>query len=354
MVASQQLFSRLSRRSWFRRFAVSHKSTLPTSSNEQIPVVPPKSPVLKYTVQPALPVPTSIVAPNYASPFHIPGILPDRPIIHKDADIERLRLAGSIAATVLRDALELVRQEGIHLSGTDVDYFVHSELLRRNAYPSPRFYAGFPKSVCVSVNEVVCHGIPDDRPLQFGDIVSLDVSCFIDGVHGDNCGTVIVGDYDPVDPSQVRAEFATDACRQHFARARRLVQATQECLDNAIGVVKAGSCLSDIGAACEQVSDAYGYTSVAAYRGHGIFEDFHIPPFVQHTRNPTKLQLEPGMIFTIEPMICEWQADIDEWDDEWTVVTRDQGWAAQFEHTILVTEEGAERLTLPDDPTTQA
>jgi len=225
---------------------------------------------------------------------------------------------------------------------------------------------GFPKSVCSSINEVVCHGIPDERPLELGDVVSFDVSCYVGGVHGDNCATVIVGDleegYDMNDSAgdeshgdddrdwfipPHKTQFSSDEEQERIITARRLVQAALEARDEGVSACKPGACLTDIGAAIHAVSDAYGYDTVRHYRGHGIFEEFHRAPFVKHFRNNERMELLPGMIFTIEPMIVEGSADCFEWNDNWTVVTRDGGRCAQFEHTVVITEDGVEILTLP-------
>lgn len=250
----------------------------------------------------------------------------------------------------MRDAARYARRAldyacGLATAGTktdEIDAAVHEYIITSSgdddsvAYPSPLNYAGFPKSLCASVNEVVCHGVPDGRPLRTGDVVSFDVSVFRNGVHGDNCATVVVGD-DGGDDDDGR-----------FARGRRLVAAAKESLAAAVDTCRPGSCLSDIGAAVEDVCDAYGYGTVRKYRGHGIGETFHSAPYVKHYRNSETLILKPGMIFTIEPMIVEGYHDCYEWaSDCWTVVTRDGGWAAQFEHTVLITEDGVEILTLP-------
>lgn len=212
-----------------------------------------------------------------------------------------------------------------------------------------------------------------------GDIVSFDVSCYVGGVHGDNCATVIVGDleegYDVNNNNNAavadnnksqkgsittstpiardwfippyKTQFASDEERERIVTARRLVQAALDARDEGVAVCKPGACLSDIGAAIHAVSDAYGYDTVRHYRGHGIAEEFHRAPFVKHFRNNDRMELLPGMIFTIEPMITEGKAECYEWSDNWTVVTRDGGRCAQFEHTVLITDEGVEVLNLP-------
>lgn len=192
--------------------------------------------------------------------------------------------------------------------------------------------------------------------MQRGDIVSFDVSCFLGGVHGDNCATIVVGDEQDVDEIGVdwrgvpyKAHWDSAGEEAMIRSARRLVHATRESLYTSIEKIGPGSCLTQVGAAVEDVADEYGYSTVGKYQGHGIGTDFHCAPFVQHFRNRDYLELVPGMIFTIEPMCVEYSGDCFEWDDEWTVATSDGGMAAQFEHTILITEDGVEILTLPED-----
>jgi methionyl aminopeptidase len=247
------------------------------------------------------------------------------------------------AAKLARQTLDLACQVAKPGVTTDeIDAIVHEAIISAGAYPSPLNYAGFPKSLCSSVNEVVCHGIPDERPLHKGDVVSFDVSCFLNGVHGDNCGTIIVGD-DPESP--VEASLS-EAERMYWNQARHLVKTTQEALNASIDTVRPGSCLTEVGAAIEDVANREGLQSVRKYRGHGIAHEFHCPPFVKHYRNFDRLTLREGMIFTIEPMLVTGMQDCLEWDDEWTVVTQDKSLAAQFEHTVLVTDTGVEVLTV--------
>ncbi|EED93481.1 probable methionone aminopeptidase, partial [Thalassiosira pseudonana CCMP1335] len=250
-------------------------------------------------------------------------------LIHDADSIAKMRKAAQLA----RKLLDYACHPSIARAGTtteQIDSLIHDAALANSAYPSPLNYMGFPKSLCSSVNEVVCHGIPDTRRLELGDVVSFDVSCFVGGVHGDNCATIVVGD--------VNDEFVT---------ARRLVQAALESRDEGVRACKPGGCLSDIGSAIHAVADAYGYDTVRHYRGHGISSDFHCAPYVKHYRNNEGMELIPGMIFTIEPMLTEGMAECDEWSDNWTVVTKDGGRAAQFEHTVLITDTGVEVLTVP-------
>jgi methionyl aminopeptidase len=207
------------------------------------------------------------------------------------------------AARIARETLDLACSLAVVGVTTDaIDAAVHDAILSKGAYPSPLNYAGFPKSLCSSINEIICHGIPDLRPLEFGDVVSFDVSCYLYfpddqvGVHGDNCATIIVGDsqeHDEIGSDwrgvPYRSQFSAGSDRTHFEEARRLVAATHQALFAGIAACKPGNCLSDIGAAIEGVSDREGYSSVRKYRGHGIGSEFHCAPFVRHYRNNDKL-----------------------------------------------------------------
>jgi methionyl aminopeptidase len=205
----------------------------------------------------------------------------------------------------------------------------HEFLLDHHAYPSTLGYRGFPKSLCSSLNEVICHGIPDSTVLKDGDIINLDVTISLDGVHGDTIATFFVGDVDQA--------------------SKALVQVTRECLDLGIAAVKPGGTVRDIGRAIQAHAEGKGYGVVRAFVGHGIGRAFHSEPQVYHYDNPSaRMELVPGMTFTIEPMITigDWRHEM--WDDGWTAVTRDRSRTAQFEHTLVVTETGAEILTTVD------
>jgi methionyl aminopeptidase len=245
--------------------------------------------------------------------------------VHNEAAINRMRASCKIARQVLDIACASAKPG---MTTDQIDVIVHQAIIERGAYPSPLNYHGFPKSVCSSINEVICHGIPDSRELQDGDIVSFDVSCFLGGCHGDNCATVGVGQMDQA--------------------GSRLITAAQEALDAGVQAAGPGKCLTDIGYAIHKVCDHYGYDTVRKYCGHGVFESFHTEPFVKHFRNRDTLKLKPGMIFTIEPMVTEGGQNSITWKDDWTAATVDGGRAAQFEHTILITEEGVEVLTVPE------
>lgn len=292
-----------------------------------------RAPVQKYPLTATRIVPSSIPRPPYARTGRVPpSVWLHQIALHTDDPVE-LRNAARLARHVLDVACAHV-QPGI--TSDEVDVLVHETIIQHGAYPSPLNYEGFPKSVCTSINEVICHGIPDLRPFQYGDVVSLDVSCHLQGVHGDNCATILVGD----------DEEASDV---QLAPARRLIQATRESLDAAVATCRPGSCLTSIGAAIQHVADSYGYQSVEKYRGHGIGTEFHCAPFVKHFRNHDYLRLQKGMVFTIEPMLTVGSADCFEWDDQWTVATSDGSLAAQFEHTVYITDDGVEILTLSEE-----
>lgn len=269
-------------------------------------------------------VPEGIERPDYAldphgRPRHRDGGGP------KDAaTIEAMRRAGRAAAEVLEVVGAAVRPG---VTTDELDAIAHEECLRRGGYPSPLGYQGFPKSLCTSVNEVICHGIPDSSVLRDGDIVNCDVTIYLGGVHGDTNATFLVGDVDE--------------------ESRRLVEVTRECLDLGIAAVRPGAPLRDVGRAIQAHAESHGYGVVRAFVGHGIGRSFHADPQVHHYDNPAdRTRLAAGMTFTIEPMITlgDWHHEM--WDDGWTAVTVDRRRTAQFEHTLVVTEDGAEVLTV--------
>ena len=275
-------------------------------------------------VSPRRGVPTAIQRPDYAATGRPKAGGRD---VKTAEELLRLRRACRAAARVLRVAGEAVRA-GVTTDA--LDEIAHAETIRLGGYPSPLNYRGFPKSICTSPNEVICHGIPDSRPLEDGDIVNLDITVYLDGMHGDCSATFLVGDVDP--------------------DGRRLVQVARECLGKGIAAVRPGRPVSDIGKAIEALASRHGYGVVRSYCGHGIGEAFHTSLQIPHHFDPRASRtMEPGMTFTIEPMITEgtWQDLL--WDDGWTAVTADGKRSAQFEHTLVVTERGAEILTVEDD-----
>eukprot|EP01035_Chromulina_nebulosa_P017924 gene17924-23545_t len=216
----------------------------------------------------------------------------------------------------------------VGITTDEIDRLTHEEIIKHGAYPSPINYYGFPKSICTSVNEVVCHGIPDNRPLENGDVISIDISLYLDGFHGDNCGTVIVGEGD--------------------SNLEHLIKTTQQALDNAIEICKPGAKLSDIGKTIENFANENNFQVIHEFCGHGTGKYLHMLPFVCHYNNTDDLKLAQGMVFTIEPIVVEGDRKIETWEDGWTAVTVDRGRAAQFEHEVLITKNGVEVLTLPD------
>lgn len=287
--------------------------------------------VLQGIISPMLTVPASIGRPSYADTGVVNRWNESR--VKTPEIIERMRHAGIVAAEVLRLAGEMVRPG---ITTDEIDQYVHQLCIERNSYPSPLNYSGYPKSVCTSVNEIICHGIPDSRVLQDGDIVNLDVTCYIGGVHGDTNATFFVGDVDQA--------------------SRTLVRVTEECTWHGIEAVVPGRPLSDIGRAIEAHAKQHGYGVVKAFIGHGIGEQFHTDIQVLHYYDArANMIMRPGMTFTIEPMITmgTWQHKMV-FDDGWTAATADGKRTAQFEHTCLVTDDGVDVLTAPGGPSHSA
>ncbi|MCF8569560.1 type I methionyl aminopeptidase [Gordonia sp. HY002] len=283
-----------------------------------------RSPLTPGVVSPILPVPDSIDRPEYAWKDTVAE--GHEPWVQTPETIEKMRLASKIAANALAEAGRAV-EPGVT---TDrLDRIAHEYMIDHGAYPSTLGYKAFPKSCCTSLNEVICHGIPDSTVVQDGDIVNIDVTAYIDGVHGDTNATFLAGDV-----SQ---------------EARDLVERTRIATDRAIKAVKPGRALNVVGRVIEAYANRFGYSVVRDFTGHGIGETFHNGLVVLHYDQPAvDTVLEPGMVFTIEPMINLGGLDWEMWDDDWTVVTADRRWTAQFEHTLVVTDTGAEVLTLPD------
>jgi methionyl aminopeptidase len=238
--------------------------------------------------------------------------------------IDRMRRAGRAAAEVLAIVGAAVAPG---VTTDELDAIAHEEYIRRGGYPSPLGYRGFPKSLCTSVNEVICHGIPDSTRLRDGDIVNLDVTIYLDGVHGDTNATFCAGEVDDT--------------------SSRLVRVTRECLDLGIAAVRPGVEVRSIGAAIQQHAEANGFGVIRDFVGHGIGEQFHTEPQIPHYDDGHSTQLlVPGMTFTIEPMISVGDWHMKMWDDGWTAVTADLSRSAQFEHMMVVTDDGVEVLTL--------
>src|SRR5690242_15508586 len=272
-------------------------------------------------LSPTRQVPASIPRPEYVGK---PGPAPyTGPEVQDAETIEKMRVASRIAAQAMEAAAAAVAPG---MTTDELDRIAHAYMVDHRAYPSDLGYNGFPKSLCTSINEVICHGIPDSTVLKDGDIVNCDVTIFLNGVHGDTNATFLVGDVD--------------------AESRRLVDVTRECLDIGIAAVKPGNRVRDIGKAIQTHAEGNGFGVVRAFVGHGIGRSFHSDPQVYHYDNPAaRTVLEPGMTFTIEPMITigDWRHEM--WDDGWTAVTVDRSRTAQFEHMLVVTDDGAEILT---------
>ncbi|MEV4115479.1 type I methionyl aminopeptidase [Nonomuraea sp. NPDC049695] len=239
--------------------------------------------------------------------------------------IERMRVAGRIAAQALDEIAKHI-QPGV--TTDELDRIGHEFLIDHGAYPSTLGYKGYPKSLCTSINEVICHGIPDDTVLQDGDIVNVDITAYIGGVHGDTDATYLVGEVDE--------------------ESRLLVERTREAMMRAIKAVAPGRQLNVVGRVIEAYAKRFGYGVVRDFTGHGIGTSFHSGLMVPHYDDPSlRVELVPGMTFTIEPMLTLGTIEYDIWPDKWTAVTKDRKRTAQFEHTIVVTETGSEILTLP-------
>ncbi|WP_078920193.1 MULTISPECIES: type I methionyl aminopeptidase [Tessaracoccus] len=279
--------------------------------------------VTPHPITPLRDVPRSIPRPEYVgrpAPKRYTGS-----DVQTAETIEKMRVAGRIASEAMYEAAKAIAPG---VTTDELDAVAHEYMLDHGAYPSALGYRGFPKSICTSVNEVVCHGIPDLRRLEDGDLVKIDVTAYKDGVHGDNCGTFYCGDVDE--------------------ESRLLTERTLESLNRAIKAVRPGRPISVIGRVIESYAKRFGYGVVRDYTGHGVHSVFHSGLVVLHYDEPRMTTvMQPGMTFTIEPMLTLGTHETDVWDDDWTVVTTDKSRVAQWEHTIVVTDDGAEILTLP-------
>ena len=284
-----------------------------------------RDPLVPGRLSPRRSVPAAIVRPEYVDrPAPAPFEGSD---VQSAETIEAMRIAGRIAADALAEIGRNVRPG---VSTDELDRIGHEFLIDHGAYPSTLGYRGYPKSLCSSLNEVICHGIPDSTELVDGDICNIDITAFIGGVHGDTNATFLAGD--------VREE------------ARLLVERTHEATMRAIRAVRPGRPLSVVGRVIESYAKRFDYGVVRDFTGHGISTSFHSGLIVPHYDDPRiDVELREGMTFTIEPMLTLGTYQHEMWDDGWTAVTRDRRWTAQFEHTIVVTSDGAEILTLPSD-----
>lgn len=249
--------------------------------------------------------------------------VPPRRLIKTDVQIDGIRRACQLS----NEILDLVGQKiGIGVTTEEIDNWVHEYTISHGAIPAPLHYGGFPRSCCTSINEVICHGIPDQTSLQDGDIINVDVTCILDGYYGDVSRMYLIGDPSPL--------------------ARELVQVARECLYLGIAQVKPFNRIGDIAFAIEQHAKSHGFSVVQEYGGHGTGLDFHEEPFVQHYGDKDcGMVLVPNMVFTIEPMINAGIHECIRLDDGWTAVTADRSLSAQWEHTVRVTADGVEILS---------
>jgi methionyl aminopeptidase len=271
-----------------------------------------------------LAVPKNIVVPEYVgkrAPAEWTGGHVKNP-----EQVEKIRVAGKLAAQAIELAGNSIQ---VGMTTNQLDVIVHDYLISQGAYPSTLGYRGFPKSCCTSVNEIICHGIPDDLEIQDGDIVNIDVTAYLDGFHGDSNKTFKVGN--------VSDEVSL------------LVDRTRESLDRAIAAVMPGRPINVIGRTIESYAKRFNYGVVRDFTGHGIGEAFHSGLVIPHYDAAPLYSntMEVGMVFTIEPMLTLGTHEWDMWPDGWTVATKDKSITAQFEHTLVVTESGAQILTLP-------
>ncbi|MFC7374549.1 type I methionyl aminopeptidase [Brachybacterium sp. GCM10030268] len=275
------------------------------------------------TVGPRRPVPARIERPEYVDKDE--AVSDTGPHIQSADVIERVREASRIAAIALQAAGEAA-QPGVT---TDrIDEVVHDVLIQHGAYPSTLGYLGYEKSCCTSLNEVICHGIPDSTVMQSGDILNVDVTAYIHGAHGDTNATFEVGEVDP--------------------RVQDLVSQSHEAMMRGIKAAKPGRQVNVIGRVIEKFVARHGYESVRDYTGHGVAEGFHNGLVIPHYDSAPMFDdvIAEGMTFTIEPMVAMGSQDWEQWDDGWTVVTKDRSFSAQFEHTMVITDQGPELLTV--------
>lgn len=286
---------------------------------------PPSPPVEPGLIGPRRVVPAGIARPPYA----VTGMPPQRDSrAERTADeIAAMRVAGAVAAQVL---IEVGKAVAPGVTTDELDRVGHEACIARGAYPSPLGYRGYPKSLCTSVNDIICHGIPDSRRLIDGDVVNVDVTAYIGGVHGDTNATFLVGEVDE--------------------DSKGLIRATRAAMHAGIGAVRPGARVHDIGRAIEASVKGTEYGVVAEFIGHGIGDQFHTSLQIPHYYDPrARTEITNAMTFTVEPMITIGDPSLDLWDDDWTAATLSGQRCAQFEHTLLVTPDGVEILTVPTD-----
>jgi len=283
-----------------------------------------RAPLSPGVLGPQRTVPVNIARPEYVGK---PGPSPfDGPEVQTQETIALMRVAGKLAANALAEVGKAVAPG---ITTEELDQIGHDYLCDHGAYPSTLGYRGYPRSLCSSLNEVICHGIPDSTVLQDGDICNIDITAFIGGVHGDTNATFLCGDVD--------------------TQARLLVERTKEATMRAIASVRPGRPVNVIGRVIESYAKRFNYGVVRDFTGHGISTSFHSGLVIPHFDDPLADQeMLVGMTFTIEPMLTLGTIAFDMWDDNWTATTQDKNWTAQFEHTLVVREDGAEILTVAD------
>lgn len=250
--------------------------------------------------------------------------MPGKELILNPEQIEGVKRSARVSVSIM-DALDDFIREGI--TTEDINTIVHKMTIEAGGIPAPLNYEGFPKSVCTSINDVICHGIPDNTVLKSGDIINVDVTTILDGYYSDMSRMYMIGDVSD--------------------EARRLVEVTKECMDEGIRCIKPYMPVGEIGNVIHDIADKNGYSVVRALCGHGVGLDFHSDPVVNHFRtNKKTMILVPGMMLTVEPMINAGDFDCEILDDDWTVVTKDGSLSAQWEHTVLITENGAQIITI--------
>lgn len=284
----------------------------------------PRGTLKPGTLSPKLSVPAHIDRPEYM--FHSGPEVVTASDIKTPETVEKIRRAGRIAAQAMEAAAGAIAP-GVTTDA--LDKIAHEYLCDHGAYPSCLGYMGFPKSICTSINEVICHGIPDSTVLNEGDIINLDVTAYIDGVHGDTNATYGVGQIDE--------------------QSALLIERTRNSMMRAIKAVRPGREVNVLGRVIESYAKRFNYGVVRDYTGHGVGEAFHSGLIIPHYDSAPLYDtvMEVGMVFTIEPMLTLGTIEWEQWDDGWTVVTKDRSRTAQFEHTLVVTEDGADILTLP-------
>ncbi|CAG7726193.1 unnamed protein product [Allacma fusca] len=267
-------------------------------------------------------VPEEIRAPEYYKTGRVRPVNLIEAEIKSKEQIEKMRKACQLARTVLN---EVVNRAKVGVTTDELDSFCHDLIVASGAYPSPLNYKGFPKSICTSVNNCACHGIPDDRKLEDGDVINIDVTVYLDGYHGDCSETVMIGGVD--------------------SQAKKLVDIAKQCMYEGINVCGPNVPFFMIGMAIQNKAESHDLSVVPAFAGHGIGEYFHGPPDIYHFDYEYPGNMKPGMTFTVEPIISEGRGEVKILKDGWTAVTKDNARTAQFEHTVLITPTGFEILT---------